>query len=71
MKASAGEAPRSNEGWDETVLVWNAKVSRILPPGTGPGRAGKRTLSRGTGIALKPVRTRRAAQPPAYVASRS
>lgn len=32
MKTSAGEAPPGKgrgEGWDETVLVWNATVARI------------------------------------------
>ncbi len=40
MKAS-DDAPRergSDEGWDETVLVWNATVARIpAPAATPPG----------------------------------
>ncbi|MGH3091574.1 MAG: hypothetical protein ACRDOP_17450 [Gaiellaceae bacterium] len=35
MKASADDAPPGEgreEGWDETVLVWNATVARIPTP---------------------------------------
>ena len=35
MKAGAGDAPPAkgrDEGWDETVLVWNGTVARIPAP---------------------------------------
>jgi hypothetical protein len=44
MKAGAGNAPPGN-GWDETVLVWNATVARI------PQRAASEPARRGaTGV---------------------
>jgi hypothetical protein len=40
MKASADETQREgpDEGWDETVLVWNATVARIPAPANATGR---------------------------------
>ena len=40
MKASADETRKEgpDEGWDETVLVWNATVARITTPGKTTGR---------------------------------
>ena len=41
MKASGDEAPPGKgrgEGWDETVLVWNATVARIPAPSDTTGR---------------------------------
>jgi hypothetical protein len=43
MKASADNASpveRRDEGWDESVLVWNAKVTRIPPPAVRQDQAG-------------------------------
>ncbi|MGH3006799.1 MAG: hypothetical protein ACRDOS_13070 [Gaiellaceae bacterium] len=42
MKGSADDAPPGkgrDEGWDETVLVWNATVARIPAPAVQPGSA--------------------------------
>lgn len=42
MKASADDAPPGNgrdEGWDETVIVWNGTVARIPPPAVQPDSA--------------------------------
>ncbi len=42
MKASADDAPPGkgrDEGWDETVLVWNATVARIPAPAVQPASA--------------------------------
>jgi hypothetical protein len=42
MKASADDAPPSEErdqGWDKTVLVWNATVARIPAPAVQPDAA--------------------------------
>jgi hypothetical protein len=42
MKASVDDAPtgrRSDEGWDETVLVWNGTVARIPASGIQPDSA--------------------------------
>ena len=39
MRAGSDEAPPGegrDEGWDETVLVWNATVARITGPTTTP-----------------------------------
>jgi hypothetical protein len=44
MRASAHDAPpaeEQDEGWDETVLVWNATVARIPPPPGRPASASK------------------------------
>jgi hypothetical protein len=40
MKASAGDTENEarDEGWDETVLVWNATVARIPAPAAAAGR---------------------------------
>jgi hypothetical protein len=40
MTASADETRKKwpDEGWDETVLVWNATVARITTPGKTTGR---------------------------------
>jgi len=42
MKASTDDAPPGegrDEGWDETVLVWNATVARIPAPAVQPDSA--------------------------------
>jgi hypothetical protein len=42
MKASPDDASRDkgrDEGWDETVLVWNATVARIPAPAVQPDAA--------------------------------
>lgn len=39
MTASADDAPAGegkDDGWDETVLVWNATVARIRAPAVEP-----------------------------------
>jgi hypothetical protein len=40
MKASADETRKAgpDQGWDETVLVWNATVARIPAPANAAGR---------------------------------
>jgi hypothetical protein len=40
MKASADETQKEgrDQGWDETVLVWNATVARIPAPAGAAGR---------------------------------
>ena len=42
MRACADDAPagkESEEGWDETVLVWNATVARLPAPTGEPDLA--------------------------------
>jgi hypothetical protein len=42
MTGSTDDTPsgkRRDEGWDETVLVWNASVARIPAPAVQPGSA--------------------------------
>jgi len=42
MKASGDDAQPAgerDEGWDETVLVWNATVARIRAPAVQPDSA--------------------------------
>ena len=42
MKASADDTPAGpgrDDGWDETVLVWNATVARIPAPAVQPDAA--------------------------------
>jgi hypothetical protein len=42
MKASTEDAPPRkgrNEGWGETVLIWNATVATIPAPAVPPGPA--------------------------------
>jgi hypothetical protein len=42
MKASADDAPpggRRDDGWDETVLVWNGVVARIRRASAGSAAA--------------------------------
>ena len=40
MRASADETRKKgpDQGWDETVLVWNATVARIPAPAGAAGR---------------------------------
>jgi hypothetical protein len=40
MKASADETQKKgrDQGWDETLLVWNATVARIPAPAGAAGR---------------------------------
>jgi hypothetical protein len=49
MKTRADDPPPGEErdqGWDETVLVWNATVVRIPAPAARPGAADEAAAGR-------------------------
>lgn len=59
MKPGADDPQPSeerDEGWDETVIVWNATVARIPPPGVQAGSA--RDLERDGPARGRPVAPR-------------
>jgi hypothetical protein len=60
MKAGADDTPpgeERDEGWDETVLVWNATVARIPAPGAPRDRGGAEgEASERDGPAQEPAR---------------